>query len=219
MWRFRRTRLQHAFLCLLLIIKLTASRSVTDIEKELVLNELFEMGNGFRIFNTTKVQSAEDEFICPEQLKGQTFCTDVTNYSEATQLNQFNTDDFEKFKSYFKNDFVEPIDVSNRMSDEVDEIYFCDCKTRLVYPKVAQTMESKWLMVVQHEQYKQGVLVEQCENEDVPCKFDDLLPIGVKSRCKQHFVYRNLVVLVDGVMQERMVRLPNSCKCALRNIY
>ncbi|XP_054088339.1 protein spaetzle-like [Zeugodacus cucurbitae] len=211
-------RLQIALLGVLLIIKHTGSRPVADIETEIVLDDLFEMGTGFYVFNTTNGQTSDDEIICPERLKGQTFCTEVTNYLEATQLNKFKTEEFEKFKSYFKDDFVQPISLASRMSEDADETYFCNSKARLVYPKVAETVESKWLMVVQHEQYKQGVLVEQCENEDAPCKFDDLLPFGVKSRCKQHFVYRSLVVLVDGVMQERMVRLPNACKCALRDM-
>ncbi|XP_011214878.2 protein spaetzle-like [Bactrocera dorsalis] len=213
-----RLRLEITLLGVLLIIKYTGCRPVMDIETEIVLDDLFEMGTGFYVFNTTKDESNDDAINCPERQKGQTFCTEVTNYLEATQLNKFSREEFEKFKPYFKDDFVQPVNVTNRMNDDIDDSYYCESKTRLVYPKVAETVESKWLMVVQHEQYKQGVLVEQCENEDAPCKFDELLPLGVKSRCKQHFVYRSLVVLVDGVMHERMVRLPNACKCALRDL-
>ncbi|XP_012154996.1 protein spaetzle-like [Ceratitis capitata] len=210
-----------SLLLLLLLVTYTAARPIVDgmdIEMDADFGDLFEVGDGFVVYNTSHDIKAEEEVICTERVKGQTFCTEVANYLEAAQLNKFTKDDFEKFRPYFKDDFVQETPIANRMSDEIDESYYCESRTRLIYPKLAETVESKWLMVVQHQQYKQGIVVEQCANEDAPCKYDDLLPFGVKSRCRQHYVYRSLVVLVDGEMQERSMKLPSACKCALRDM-
>ncbi|XP_053948621.1 protein spaetzle-like [Anastrepha ludens] len=220
MW-FYRLLLQLSLLGIMWPMRSTAdNRQLTALNEvfDENLDSIFKVGPGFAVFNETKVRPASfDDVICPERLNGMPFCTEVPDYLDLPKLDNFNREDFEKFKSYFKDDFVIP-NVKSRIDGEPMESYFCDSRTRLIYPKVAQSRESKWLMVVQHPQYKQGVLVEQCENEDAPCKYEELLPFYITTKCRQHFVYRNLVVVVDGRMQENMVKLPNACKCVLRNI-
>ncbi|XP_067636162.1 protein spaetzle-like [Eurosta solidaginis] len=182
------------------------------------MENIFKVGPGMAVFNVATESPIDDGVICAEQREGKPFCTEVPNYMETTQLDKFSIEEFEKFKYYFKDDFVPHNNVTNRMGEEATESYFCDTKSRLIYPKVAETKESRWVMVVQHKKYRQGVLVEQCASVDKSCKYNDLLPFGIQSRCKQHYIYRSLVVVSNGVMKERMVKLPSACKCALRNV-
>ncbi|XP_036343621.1 protein spaetzle-like [Rhagoletis pomonella] len=196
------------------------------------LGNIFKVGPGMMVFNNgpssfiidKSLKNNEggddddddvDKINCAERNAGKSYCTEVPNYLEATQLDKIDPDQFEQFKSYFKDDFVPPQNVTNRMNDQREE-YFCNSKSRIIYPKSVESRESKWVLVVQHAQHRQGVLVEQCENEERPCKYDNLLPLRISSRCKQHYVYRSLVVLVNGVLKEDMVKLPNYCECVLR---
>lgn len=189
------------------------------------LDSIFKVGPGMMVFSTlpsgahpNEVVGKDDNgenIICAERTAGQSYCTDVPNYLESSQLDKIDPQQFEQFSSYFKDDFMQPFNVTNRMNEEAEE-NFCNSKSRIIYPKSVETKESKWVLVVQHERHRQGVLVEQCENEGSSCKYEDLMPIGVSSKCKQHYVYRSLIVLVNGVLVERMVKLPNYCECVLR---
>ncbi|XP_053946607.1 protein spaetzle isoform X3 [Anastrepha ludens] len=159
----------------------------------------------------------DDEFICPERRQGKPYCTEVPNYMEATHLDRISPEKFAQFKPYFRDDLVQPQNVTQRMNSEPLEEYYCSSTSHLIYPKSAETKESKWLLVVQHEEHKQGILVEQCDNEEKPCRFEDSLPRFYTSKCKQHFVFRTMIVLVNGEMKEEQVKMPNCCKCVLRN--
>ncbi|XP_036323752.1 protein spaetzle isoform X4 [Rhagoletis pomonella] len=159
----------------------------------------------------------DDEIICPERRQGKPYCTEVPNYLEATQLDKISAEKFDKFRPYFKDDLVQPQNVTQRMNSEPLEEYYCSSTSHLIYPKSAETKESKWLLVVQHDEHRQGILVEQCDNEEKPCRFEESLPRHYTSRCKQHFVFRTMIVLVNGEMMEEQVKMPNCCKCVLRN--
>ncbi|XP_050328590.1 protein spaetzle-like [Bactrocera neohumeralis] len=189
------------------------------------LDSIFKVGPGMKVFSTrpssvhpNEVTDEDDDgadIICAERTAGQSYCTEVPNYLASSQLDKIDPQQFEQFSSYFKDDFMQPLNVTNRMNEEAEE-NFCNSKRRIIYPKSVETKESKWVLVVQHERHRQGVLVEQCENEGSSCKYEDLMPFGVSSKCKQHYVYRSLIVLVNGVLVERMVKLPNYCECVLR---
>ncbi|XP_028896014.2 protein spaetzle-like [Zeugodacus cucurbitae] len=192
------------------------------------LGSIFKVGPGMMVFNTRPsgihpnevLDDDEDIFeteniTCAERSAGKSYCTEVPNYLEATQLDKIDPQQFEQFSSYFKDDFIQPLNVTNRMEEEGEE-NFCNSRARMIYPKSVETKDSKWVLVVQHAQYRQGVLVEQCENEGSSCKYEDLLPRGISSKCKQHYMFRSLVVLVNGMLMERMVKLPNYCECVLR---
>uniref|UniRef100_A0A0K8UYD8 Protein spaetzle n=2 Tax=Bactrocera latifrons TaxID=174628 RepID=A0A0K8UYD8_BACLA len=166
--------------------------------------------------NNDAIIFSDDGYLCRERLKGKPYCLDVPNYLESSRLDKIDEDNFEKFKSYFKDDVVPPPDITQRMNSDPQEEYYCTSRSHLIYPKSAETMESKWLLVVQHENHKQGILVEQCDDEDKPCRFQELLPKFYTSRCKQNYIYRTMVVSVDGKLREEQVKMPSCCKCVLR---
>lgn len=167
--------------------------------------------------NNDAIIFPDDEYICSERLEGKPYCLDVPNYLESSRLDKIDENKFEKFKSYFKDDLVQPPNITQRMNSEPQEEYYCSSTSHLIYPKSAETKESKWLLVVQHENHKQGILVEQCDNEDKPCRFQELLPKFYTSRCKQNYIFRTMVVSVDGKLHEEQVKMPSCCKCVLRN--
>lgn len=184
------------------------------------LDSIFKVGPGMMVFHTDneiiqEENNDDSEFICAERLAGQSYCTEVPNYLETTQLDKIDPAQFEQFSSFFKDDFLAPVDLANRMNEEGEE-NLCNSKSRIIYPKSVETKEARWVLVVQHAQHKQGVLVEQCENEGRTCKYEHFLPMGISSKCKQHYSYRTLIVLTNGVFRERMVKLPNYCECVLR---
>ncbi|XP_014098346.3 protein spaetzle isoform X1 [Bactrocera oleae] len=167
--------------------------------------------------NNDAIIFSDDGYICSERLKGKPYCLDVPNYLESSRLDTIDEDNFDKFKSYFKDDVVPPPDITQRMNSGPQDEYYCSSTSHLIYPKSAETKESKWLLVVQHENHKQGILVEQCDNEEKPCRFQELLPKFYTSRCKQNYIYRTMVVSVDGKLREEQVKMPSCCKCVLRN--
>ncbi|XP_019848452.1 protein spaetzle isoform X3 [Bactrocera dorsalis] len=166
--------------------------------------------------NNDAIIFSDDGYLCGERLKGKPYCLEVPNYLESSRLDKIDENNFEKFKSYFKDDVVPPPDITQRMNSDPQEEYYCSSRSHLIYPKSAETMESKWLLVVQHENHKQGILVEQCDEEDTPCRFHELLPKFYTSRCKQNYIYRTMVVSVDGKLREEQVKMPSCCKCVLR---
>ncbi|XP_067619294.1 protein spaetzle isoform X5 [Eurosta solidaginis] len=159
----------------------------------------------------------DDEYICPERRQGKSYCTEVPNYMEITKLDRVKPEKFAQFKHFFRDDLIQPQTVTQRINSEPLEEYYCASSSHLIYPKSAENKESKWLLLVQTPEHKQGILVEQCDAEDKPCRFEESLPGFYTSRCKQHYVFRTMVVLVNGEMKEEQVKMPNCCKCALRS--
>ncbi|XP_017486652.1 PREDICTED: protein spaetzle-like [Rhagoletis zephyria] len=199
--------------------KANAAADAVAVAAKNVISELgsiFKVGPGMRVFNTGPSNNEDDdEIICAERSIGKSYCTEIQNYAEATQLDKIDAEQFELFKSYFQDDIIiKPQNVASRMQVEAENPS-CNSKSRIIYPKGALSKEAKWLLVVQHEQHKQGVLVEECENVVDSCSNDQNLPLSISAKCIQRFAFRKVVVLVNGVMKEQMVKLPNFCECIL----
>ncbi|XP_012156186.1 protein spaetzle isoform X2 [Ceratitis capitata] len=159
----------------------------------------------------------DDDYYCNERREGKPYCTEVPNYAELAGLDDISPESFEQFKSYFKDDHLQPINVTQRMNSEPLEEYLCPSSSRLIHPKTAEAKGSKWVTLVQDANHQQGIVVELCDEEEKPCRYFDSLPKSYQTRCKQNYVYRTVVVVVDGKMREEQVKMPNCCKCAVRN--
>ncbi|XP_067636159.1 uncharacterized protein [Eurosta solidaginis] len=176
------------------------------------LDSIFKIGTGKMVF---KVPPSNIRNSKSDANDGIVVSTKAASNSDTQQLDQLHPEQFEKFAAFFKDDYLPPKNVTNRIDGGIVEEYYCSSKSRIIHPKGGETRESKWVLVVQHRHHRQGVLVEQCERENVQCKYNELLPLGVTSKCKQHFVYRTMVVFVEGVLKEEMIKLPNYCDCVL----
>lgn len=86
----------------------------------------------------------------------------MANYIERTQLHEISSEKFAQFKFHFKDDYIEPVQVSPAHIDDSDEEELCHFERKLIYPKSAISKDSEWVTIVQHDENKQGVFVEQC---------------------------------------------------------
>ncbi|XP_050330387.1 protein spaetzle-like [Bactrocera neohumeralis] len=206
-----------------LIVLQTSARPapIADPSKDIMhkLQSIFKLDEGLMVYNTgvAREELEDDEIVCAERRAGKSYCKEVENYMEATRLDKIDPKEFEKFRAYFTDDMAMPLNIATRMEIEVVKKP-CNTITNLIYPEGAMSEDAKWLLVVQYEQHKQGVLVEECENEERPGEENSTLPLEDIPKCKQNFTYRKLVVLMDGVMKEEMVKLPSTCECIMSSI-
>jgi hypothetical protein len=84
-----------------------------------------------------------------------TFCEDNPNYP-TNLLNQKNLD---RFSEFFGEDFVEK--VATRF-DSPDEFTLCESRRRLSRPKEGLTYENTWQTIINHDNYTQGVWIDEC---------------------------------------------------------
>uniref|UniRef100_A0A0A1WH61 Protein spaetzle n=1 Tax=Zeugodacus cucurbitae TaxID=28588 RepID=A0A0A1WH61_ZEUCU len=200
-------------LTFLLLILQTNARPMADPSKNMLnkLKSIFKVGDGIMVYNTGTSNEAleDDEIVCAERRAGKSYCKEVDNYMEATRLDLVDPEQFEKFRAYFTDDMAMPQSIATRMEVDVAEKP-SNTKTNVIYPEGAESMDAQWLLVVQHGEYKQGVLVEECKDVEE----NSTLPLEDTTNCKQNFIYHKLVVLVNGVMKEEMVKLPSNCDCS-----
>lgn len=53
-----------------------------------------------------------------------------------------------------------------------------------------------------------------CRNAHQPCEYSQNFPLGVESKCKQQFVYRNLLAInQEGKPVMEHFQFPSCCKC------
>lgn len=140
-----------------------------------------------------------------------TFCMHATHYPEEL-INRAirRNDSLRLFQS------VDPVsEVDYRLEfDELNDSPFCGSYVRLIYPRSAETMNRRWLYVVNQDNLRQGVRIEMCVNEGSVCgDLDDYLPGGYKASCKQKYIYRELVAVDDGIVKKDTFRFPSSCCC------
>ncbi|XP_014212031.1 protein spaetzle-like [Copidosoma floridanum] len=98
-------------------------------------------------------------------------------------------------------------------TDNPDEISLCNKIERIVYPRAAKNIYNKWQFVINTKYFRQGIRVELCTDTESPCRFLDSLPVGYKSKCRQNFIYRQLLTLNGANLEMVAHRVPVSCSC------
>lgn len=206
-----------------LIVLQSRAKSVpsADPSKDIMkkLQSIFKIDEGLMVYNTgvAREELEDDEIVCAERRAGKSYCKEVENYMEATRLDKIEPEEFEKFREYFTDDISMPLNIATRMKIEAVK-KLGNTKTNVIYPEGAESGDTKWLLIVQHEQHKQAVLVEECENRERLGEENSTLPLMDISKCKQNFSYRKMVVLVNGLMKEEMIKLPSACECSMSSI-
>ncbi|XP_020712881.1 uncharacterized protein LOC110117629 [Ceratitis capitata] len=208
--------------CLLAIPTVTNGRpsampnaeATKDLTHE--LESIFQLGPGMAIFNTEHFTDGleEDEIVCIERHIGKPYCREVINYT--LKLENIEPEQFEEFKDYFRDDVLAEESVESRMDVDTAQEAASGSNTSIIYPEGVLAQNSKWLLVVQHEHYKQGVRLEECvlqQEGEHACAENSTLPLAASAKCKQNFIHREMVVLVNGVMKVEKVELPNTCEC------
>lgn len=117
---------------------------------------------------------------------------------------------------------IESNDISDRTGgfdgeDAEDGEYMCSSYQKVIYPKTGKTQDGQELYIFNTDDYKQGVRVSMCRNAGGLCKMTEHFPIGVKTECKQQYVYRQLLSLSSsGQPIKDHFEFPACCSCLLR---
>ncbi|XP_017036983.1 protein spaetzle isoform X3 [Drosophila kikkawai] len=167
-------------------------------------------GSEKRYLNVSNSSQCGDE---PNQ-ESKSFCTQVDNYPDLSALKQKLAG---KFARFF-NDELQPQDVSARVGTADDEVFLCRTNRRILYPKKGLKADNSWQLIVNDEEFKQGIQIEECEEKDLPCGYAENFPQRYKPVCRQHFVMRNLASIPNSgqldVVQD-VFKIPSCCKCVL----
>ncbi|XP_033165867.1 protein spaetzle isoform X11 [Drosophila mauritiana] len=142
------------------------------------------------------------------------FCTNVDDYPDLSGLTQKLKNNFAKF---FSND-LQPTDVSSRVGGS-DERFLCRSIRKLVYPKKGMRADDTWQFIVNNDEYKQAIQIEECEGADQPCDFAANFPQSYNPICKQHYTQQTLASITsDGELDvvQHSFKIPSCCKCALK---
>jgi len=95
----------------------------------------------------------------------------------------------------------------------IKESRACDSRKGTVYPKKAKNIEGKFVFIVNDEQYRQSVEIEQCLGEGEVCLTDSDAPLPT-TVCRQKFAtYRMYVINQEGRQVYDSFSLPSACIC------
>jgi hypothetical protein len=159
------------------------------------------------------------ELFTPEVSGQQPKCADEEGFCESAEdypheyVRQVIQN--EKKAYTFGSDYME-IDI--RINSDKD-MSLCPSMEQLVYPKIAQNKEEKWLFVINQDSYMQGIRIEKCARQG-SCTFADNFPSGYTTSCQQKFIYRKLLALgEDGRPVTDSFRLPSCCSCVVTKLF
>lgn len=99
-------------------------------------------------------------------------------------------------------------------SDLVQESPACDSRKSVVYPRKAQNTAGSYMFILNTNEYKQAVEVEQCIGEGQKCRTDDDAPQAGLTACRQKYtVYKMLALDSQGKEILDTFSLPSACLC------
>ncbi|XP_076618909.1 spaetzle domain-containing protein [Colletes latitarsis] len=141
--------------------------------------------------------------------KNKTFCEVIPYYPTELVRNALQKNPHLRF--YINRD---ELDASSRQEDEIEEESLCVSTEQIVFPKSGITKSHEWKYIVNHENLTQSVRIETCLEVDKPCKMIEGFAEGYVTRCRQKYIYRQLVaVSADGSINRESFRFPVSCCC------
>lgn len=160
-------------------------------------------------------QSHKNTLLLPAPVcNGTTFCEKVFEYPEEIINAAIQRNNSIKYLAT-----VDAIpDIVQRV-DTTDDAPLCLSSEQVIYPKSAESKNKEWLFIVNQENFKQGVRIETCSNENSECNIVNGLAEGYKTTCKQKYIYRQLAAVSNnGKINPEMFRFPSSCCCHVKFI-
>ncbi|XP_017856329.1 PREDICTED: protein spaetzle isoform X2 [Drosophila arizonae] len=170
-------------------------------------------------YRPTRPTPVETGDLCMDGFnQSRSFCTKVNNYPDLSGLKGILS---RRFANFFS-DEPQPTDFGLRMND--DEMYLCNSHQRYLYPKYGQKLDLTWQYIVNTDEFKQGILIEECDHEGEGCQFLDSFPNNYVPVCKQHYVIRHLATINNASNGQPEVanepfKIPSCCKCVIKNKY
>ncbi|XP_033363868.1 protein spaetzle-like isoform X1 [Bombus vosnesenskii] len=109
---------------------------------------------------------------------------------------------------------VDDVDSLPGYENELEDKPLCLSTEQLVFPKLGITKNLEWKYIVNHEDLVQAVRIETCLEESQPCKVIDGFAEGYYTKCKQKFIYRQLLSLTDNsTITNDYFAFPVNCCC------
>ena len=160
-----------------------------------------------------KRQEETEILPCPD---GQLFCDSITDYPTNVNIT-----DTVVASRLIRNaifdvkpaNFTETPVLRNSFGDFVKESRACDNRKGTVYPKKAKNIEGKFVFIVNDDQYRQSVEIEQCVNEGDPCQNDSDAPLPTTVCRQKYATYRMYVINEEGRQVYDSFSLPSACLC------
>uniref|UniRef100_A0A1A9ZPZ0 Spaetzle domain-containing protein n=1 Tax=Glossina pallidipes TaxID=7398 RepID=A0A1A9ZPZ0_GLOPL len=164
----------------------------------------------------TKSPFSVDVAECLEQ--GKTFCTKIRNYPKLGHLENILKREFPNVELFFGVDKDVPDNITQRMNVPFEDS-LCKSHEKIIYPEAAESESSNWSYIVNNPNFKQGIRIEECENEGSQCNSMLSLPKDYYATCKQNFIFRSLVALTpDGKLINDHFKMPSCCKCVVKSV-
>ena len=143
--------------------------------------------------------------------KGSTYCVTADNYPEDLVNNAIQQNGNLKYLASV--DIIPDVVITNRL-DVTDEVPLCLATEHVIYPQGGETKDNQWKFIVNQDNFKQGVRIEECVTENASCSAIGGLAEGYKTSCKQKYVYRQLAsILTNGTVIQDNFRFASSCCC------
>lgn len=130
-------------------------------------------------------------------------------------------------RSIFNSEATVPI-VSSRFGDTIEKL--CDAKEDVIHPQIGLTDTNEVLYIVNDEDVKQGLRVELCRGFDYNltasqsnmgdqiygrCKDEVYVANRRALKCKQGFVFRELLTPGPAKFERRRFVMPACCTCVM----
>jgi len=162
-------------------------------------------------------QSRDKKDVGPEPIKpcpgNERFCEEAEDYPITYKVN----DDVVAAKLIKDTIFQsKKKDVDQQLSirNFFKESRACDHRKSTVYPKKAKNVEGAFVFIVNDEQYRQAVDIEQCLGEGEPCRTDEDAPSFGTTVCRQKYAtYKMYVINQEGEQVYDSFSLPSACLC------
>merc|ERR1719412_3161393 len=157
-----------------------------------------------------KRQEETEILPCPG---GQLYCDSITDY--PTNINIADTVVASRLirNAIFEAKPANFTETPLLRSNFLKESRSCDNRKGTVYPKKAKNIDGKFVFIVNDEQYRQSVEIEQCVREGDPCMNDSDAPLPT-TVCRQKFAtYRMYVINQEGRQVYDSFSLPSACLC------
>ncbi|CAK9831447.1 Protein spaetzle [Anthophora retusa] len=139
----------------------------------------------------------------------ETYCEDTLNYPIDTILQALEKNP--QLRDYANSD---EMDTYTQMKDELEEEPLCVSTEQIIFPKLGVTKDMEWKYIVNHKNLTQSVRIETCLEQGKPCRVIEGFAEGYYTKCKQKYIYRQLLAIAeDGSINRESFRFPTSCCC------
>ncbi|CAG9818069.1 unnamed protein product [Phaedon cochleariae] len=141
-------------------------------------------------------------------------CEEVENYPEGKIKNFISRS--EVLKQYFDQMAIPSISFSNRFGEDGDPL--CPTRTYTKFPKSATNTQNIAKILVNVDEYKQGVVYETCVKDGGQCSQANGFPDGYITTCKQKYAVRRLMAVSDNMDKPVFddFELPSCCVCMIK---